>query len=118
MDAVDFIKTKERMTKSCRTCEGCSLSFENNGKRMFCDTFVKRYPEEGVRIVEEWGKEHPLKTRRQVFFEKFPNAPRDEYDYPKICPNTCGLGDVSNLESTSITCIDCWDKPAPDEYQD
>lgn len=118
MDAVDFIKTKERMTKSCRNCEGCSLSFENNGKRMFCDTFIKKYPEEAVRIVEEWGKEHPLKTRRQVFFEKFPNAPKIQNGNPRGCPNTCGLGNVSSLECSFTVCTACWDKPAPDEYQD
>lgn len=98
MDAVKFIKEKERMCG--RGCE-ISLFTECVG----CDHWIEQYPEEAVRIVEEWSKAHPVQTRREKFKEVFGK-------------DACNV--VCNLSCTCVgyseNCTDCaitawWDEP-------
>lgn len=57
-----------------------------------------------------------LKTRREVYLEKFPNALLDSDGNPRTCArNVFGCVVVCN---TSKSCGECWDEPAPDEYQE
>lgn len=73
MDAVEFIKEYQRM---CRNeCEECPLNY----KTCFYDSIYKNnLPfEEIVKTVEQWSQDHPQKTMMQDFFEKFPNAPKN-----------------------------------------
>ena len=59
-----------------------------------------------------------VKTRKEVFLERFPNARRDPLGEPHTCvKNVFGTieGDCVNK---TIHCDECWDKPAPDEYQE
>lgn len=104
MDAVEFLKTLRRMCNSeCRECE--------LGKRLgaldTCALWQKANPEEAVAIVEQWAKDHPIKTRQSEFLKMFPDAP--------IYPNT-GLVRVSPCQvdralcgncPTGIDCIEC-----------
>jgi len=75
MDAVEFLKEKDKM---CRmywgNCKICDLSSDNNAMNMGCSSFVERYPEKAVAIVEQWAKDHPRKTRQSEFLKMFPDA--------------------------------------------
>lgn len=80
MDAVKFLRDFRRMCSSYgSTCAGCKLEdalcrpTENN-----CDH------EKVIRVVEEWAKEQPVKTRFSEFKKIFPN-----YNYPFDLPNGC-----------------------------
>lgn len=76
MDAVEFLKAKDRMCKMYwGNCKICDLSSDNNAMNMGCSSFVEKYPEKAVAIVEKWAKEHPLKTRQSEFLKLFPEAP-------------------------------------------
>lgn len=59
MDAIQYLKEKERLTKCSRDsdCVNCRLDFENNKFNVSCDVLEGRYPEEAIRIIEEWSKE-------------------------------------------------------------
>ncbi len=83
MDAVEFLKTLRRMCNSeCRECE--------LGKRLgaldTCALWQKANPEEAVAIVEQWAKEHPVKTRQSVFLKMLPNVPLNDKGQPAFCP--------------------------------
>ena len=71
MDAVEFLKQYSRMVAS--------------GVQPFAVPSSLPY-EEIVRCVEQWAKEHPVKTRKSEFLKMFPNARIESDGMPSICP--------------------------------
>lgn len=71
MDAVEYVKALHRLCKSKDGCFGCILDSEDG-----CIAAANRYEgyENTVQIVEQWAKEHPIKTRQNKFLKMFPNA--------------------------------------------
>ena len=68
MDAMKFIRERNRMCKSFgKNCDNCPAI-----KNFCCDTF--EWQERLVAIVEEWSKEHPHKTRQDLFLEQYPDV--------------------------------------------
>ena len=73
MDALEFLRERERMCNSYDGCKGCpcekvrcalnSLTSDNDYKRI-------------VVMVEEWSAAHPRKTRQSVFLEQWPITQR------------------------------------------
>ena len=74
MDAVEYIKTLRRMCKSQERCSGCVLYDKEDD---FCILDISEYTEKSVQIVEQWAKEHPVKTRQSEFLKMFPDAKID-----------------------------------------
>lgn len=86
-------------------CPECPLSSNNNGSNRVCCDFEIEYPLEATEIVRKWAEEHPRKTRKDVFLEKFPNALTFKEGHPQSC---CALlGFCSECEN-SDSCVDCW----------
>lgn len=83
MDAIKFIKEKNRMCCSHRLCSNCPASSTSKEK---CDEFLNSNVEEFVSIVEKWSAEHPVKTRQSEFLKIFPNAKLDDNGTISICP--------------------------------
>ncbi len=80
MDAVKFIKERNRMCKSFgKNCDNCPAI-----KNFCCDTF--EWQERLVAIVEEWVAAHPRKTRQDLFLEQWPNAKVFVDGILDICP--------------------------------
>ena len=49
MDAVEYLKQKNRMTNNCTiACNTCPLAIENNNRNLVCANFVRHYIEEAV----------------------------------------------------------------------
>ena len=64
-----------RMCESYGECRnGCDLHEEGVLLKLSCRTFITEYPDKAKEIVEKWAKEHPIKTRQDVFLEQYPNA--------------------------------------------
>lgn len=63
-----------------------------------------------------YWQEKQLKTRKEVFLEKFPNAKRNSCGQLATCAQNV-FGVVVDC-CTSKGCEECWDEPAPDEYQE
>lgn len=81
MDAVEFIKTRAKMCKNL-SCEQCPLKF-------FCySSFFDQVEivEDAVSVVEQWAKEHPVKTRQSELLKLFPNTKIDNAGTLCICP--------------------------------
>ena len=71
MDAVEFIKQVRRMGKQ----KGEVICFKLEEK----DTEI-------VDQVEQWAKEHPVKTRQSEFLKMWPDAEIGDDGLPSIAP--------------------------------
>ena len=103
MNAVEYLKTKERMCDFYRGCLQCPLSSQNNKIGIVCRDFEKNHPEDAVVIVEKWSAEHPKKTRQSEFLKMFPNAKFDGRIID-ICPKRV---DTSIPERPNCYCAKC-----------
>lgn len=63
-----------------------------------------------------WSVKKP-KTRMEVFLEKFPDARRDPCGEPSTCVRNV-FGETNVDCDNSVGCENCWNEPAPDEYQE
>ena len=70
MDAIEYFKIKKRMTNKCEMdCVDCPLYYANNNKKLGCKRFETLYPDEAIKIVEGWDKEHPIVTNMDKYKE-------------------------------------------------
>ena len=72
MDAVEFVKTVNRLCKN-QACEKCPIWEKGTCMAGVCDYSVENI-EKTISKVEQWAKEHPIKTRQSEFLKMFPNA--------------------------------------------
>lgn len=76
MDAVEFFKTANRLCKDqgCKKCPACKEGVCMVMRMIrLADNSVKSI-EETISKVEQWAKDHPVKTRQSEFLKKFPDA--------------------------------------------
>lgn len=70
--------------------------------------------DETVRLPESDNINHPVKTRKEDFFEKFPNAPKDVSGMPIPCVRLCGYIQkqcyADCYADRERECADCWNK--------
>lgn len=69
MDAIRFLKEKERMCEYYEYCEGCPLADGIETPSLYC-TCPEEEPEEMVAIIEKWSAEHPIRTNAVYVAEK------------------------------------------------
>lgn len=111
MDAVEYLKQKNRMTNNCTiACNICPLAIENNNGNLVCANRDTISLEEAVATVENWAKEHPVRTYMSVFLEKFPDAEKED-GVPAACV-VAVFGEKKKPEGcyNSINCSDCWNR--------
>lgn len=108
MDAVKYIKTLRRLCKSQADCPECPL--HENSKEdgyVYCIADVSEYEEKAVQIVEQWAKDHPVKTRQSEFLKMFPNAMINESD-GILCVYPCDVEGVKRIGcANGKGCNDC-----------
>ena len=93
------IKDLKRMCEAYTKCERCPLS---------CKSYAPPYelPDNADEIVDEWVKEHPVKTYAIDFFEKFPNASGG--GTPRFC--IMNIDKDLKAKCNECSCCDCWNK--------
>lgn len=74
MDAVKFFKTVNRLCKNQRHCAECPVCKNGVSCMVKADDESIKSIDETVSKVEQWAKEHPVKTRQSEFLKMFPNA--------------------------------------------
>ena len=90
MDAVEFLKEAKRYCKWCKNTT-------QDGKKRLCDVcYFEKLNDifnlhqmayhKFVETVEQWAKEHPVKTRQSEFLKMFPNAQKSLNGVIDICP--------------------------------
>ena len=110
MDAVEFFKTVNRLceNQSCRECPVCKEGVCMVMNMVRIDGGLVESIEETVSKVEQWAKDHPVKTRQSEFLKLFPNATIDE-DNGILCIKPCTI-DESNGCTNGKGCDDCYRK--------
>ena len=102
MDAVEYLKTLCRMCN----CECYKCEF---GKRLrgfeTCTVWRKTNPEEAVAIVEQWAKEHPIKTRQSEFLKHYPGARITIDGFLHACP--MDVSSDTGINCSAQTCTEC-----------
>ena len=79
MDAVEYVNQRERMCSYYSSCDKCLAN-----KVMGCASLIKT--SQMVPIVEQWAKEHPVKTRQSEFLKQWPNAKLIANGILAVCP--------------------------------
>lgn len=101
MDAVEFIKTRARMCKNS-SCNKCLL-------KKFCESDFytqAKIIEDTVKTVEQWAKEHPIKTRQSEFLKMWPDAEIGDDGLPSVAP--CQLyKDMEEEDENGVSCKGC-----------
>lgn len=113
MDAVEFIKEYRRMCKKYAYMEACGedCSSECPLHGGYCDVGYEHLEADYVvSKVQQWSHDHPQKTIMQDFFEKFPNAPKDDSGSPCLCPADLGY-EEKNCGEVDCNCLKCWNRP-------
>lgn len=91
----------------CRRGEKCLFYKDNN-----------RGGECRLACQPTYWQTSAVKTRQEVFLEHFPNARREPRGEPRACVNhVFGKIEVDCVHK-NLHCDECWDKPAPDEFQE
>lgn len=85
MDVVKFVKSVNRLCKNQSGCAKCPIWEKGVCMARFGDYSVENI-EETISKVEQWAKEHPVKTRQSEFLKMFPNA-KTMGGVIAICPN-------------------------------
>ena len=106
MEALEFLKERKRMCRSFgESCEGCPLEGTKCVvSRIVPDEDYKRI----IATVEQWSKEHPRKTRQDVFLEQWPNARPADDGVLTFCPKRFDFHISCLAECHSLKkCSDC-----------
>lgn len=107
MDALEFLMERKRLCSSYKGCVGCPFgAAECVVRDMTSEHTCKRI----VTTVEQWSKEHPIKTRQSVFLEQFPEAELDKFGVITICPAPLSedyRDGYGGCKHPGIACRDC-----------
>lgn len=99
------IKDLQRMCRNCEECNGCPLFIKG-----FSQCTPSEFPDNVDEIIDKWVAEHPIKTYAMDFFEKFPNALRNENGVPKFCFKHIYGDEIRCPFSDSYSCTECWNR--------
>lgn len=85
MDAVEYVKQRERMCDYYVNCGDCPAG--NYERCSSLNGIPKMVP-----IVEQWAKEHSVKTRQSEFLKMWPDAEISDDGLPNVAPCQLCLG--------------------------
>ena len=104
MEALEFLKERNRLCGSYRGCVGCPFgAAECVVRDMTSEHTCKRI----VAAVEQWSKEHPRKTRQSVFLEQYPQADIDSTGLLILCPKRISADIRVTADCLRQECSDC-----------
>ena len=99
MDAVEYVKQRERMCDYYSDCDKCPAK-----EVIGCANITKI--SQMVPIVEKWAKEHSVKTRQSEFLKQYPEAEIGDDGYPSVAP--CQLyKDMEEKDENGVCCKNC-----------
>ena len=101
MDAVEYVKQRERMCDYYSDCDKCPAK-----EVIGCANITKI--SQMVPIVEKWAKAHSVKTRQSEFLKMWPDAEIGDDGLPSVAP--CQLyKDIEEKDENGVCCknIEC-----------
>nr|DAV90528.1 MAG TPA: hypothetical protein [Caudoviricetes sp.] len=99
MDAVEYVKQRNRMCDYYVNCNDCPA-----GHYEECSSLNGVF--KLVSIVEQWTKEHPAKTRQSELLKLFPETEMID-DYICICPSRFVEGYREPAQNCNMDCEKC-----------
>lgn len=88
-------------------CHECPLKRAASPGDCFC--FSLYHPDEASAVIRKWVEEHPVKTYKMDFLEKFPNAAlKTGWSY-MVCKRRIYNGEGCSEKYTK--CENCWNEP-------
>ena len=108
----NYFKEKARMTENCRVSCGNCLLFDSV---VSCLELELKEPKSAISIVQKWSDEHPVKTYRDDFREKFPNC---EIEIENLEWCDFYANGKSRDDCERLACEDCWNQPFPETTKD
>lgn len=108
MDAVEFFKTVKRLCKN-QGCDGCPVCKNNTCMVMLMARIhgaSDESIEETISKVEQWAKDHPVKTRQSEFLRMFPNAMMNKSD-GILCIPPCNIEGEGKSIGCAKSCGHC-----------
>lgn len=96
MDAIEFVKQLRRMNEQ---------GVPKNRFIYPCAGQETDSPEEVVAEVEEWAKEHPVKTRQSEFLKHYPGAQITIDGFLHACPME--VFSDTGINCSAQTCTEC-----------
>ena len=115
MDALEFLKINIRMCE--RGCDKCPADIRNNGYGVGCVSLKRANPEQYIKMVYKWGKEHQLKTRAEKIKELFPNV-EERNGVPNLCPRVTEGKTATEFKCELRNCMGCIKHYWEGEYND
>ena len=99
MDAVEYLKARNKMMETHSWGWGMDWSESKSNE------------EQVVAYVEQWSKEHPIKTYKSEFLKLFPGAELDRGGNLMCCVGHISGKQCPNLgcHDLPISCKECWD---------
>lgn len=76
-------------------------------EHMLVENFINNY-DQAYETICRWLDGHPLKTRKQDFLEKYPDAPMLD-GKPTFCCRNIGYM-ISDKDCCGQDCYECWNK--------
>lgn len=87
MEALEFLRERNRMCKSFNRCsDGCPAW--GGSCKLETGTDLECKADKQVEIVKEWSAAHPRKTRQGMFLEQWPNCTMGDNGVVGICPRS------------------------------
>lgn len=96
MDAIEFVKQLRRMNEQ---------GVPKNRFIYPCAGQETDSPEEVVAEVEEWAKEHSVKTRQSEFLKHYPDARILAHGCLNVCP--MNVFSDTDINCNAQPCIEC-----------
>lgn len=109
MDAVEFFKTAKRLCKN-QGCDGCPVCKNNTCMVML---IARRYGasdesiEGTISKVEQWAKDHPVKTRQSQFLKLFPDAKTNTEGVLVVSPCFIDQKMLNGCKGKNVYCNNC-----------
>ena len=100
MDAVEFLNEGTRMCNSYEACVGCPM--EQTDDCCMLEMNLKQM----ISIVEQWAKEHPVKTRQSELQKLFPDLALED-GWFCMCPKYVGQKKCIDGPLEKSTCDKC-----------
>lgn len=105
MDAIEFIKERQRLCQTYVCCLECPAGNGNYGCKF--NTASGYDATEQIRLLEDWSAAHPLRTRQYEFLKQYPNAPRDCEGILMIDPCDLDITIHGKDECYTDNCLKC-----------
>lgn len=106
MDAIKFLKERNRMCKTNVSCYDCPA--HDLGRSNSCKFAMENWasPEQQINLVKERAAEHPCKTRQSVFMEQWPDVYLDGNRVISVSPCTVSK-EYRDMDCDLRDCAEC-----------